>query len=114
MPIYPNVLSAIVAGSVAQIRVLNTEIARIEASIAEAISRRPKAKLLETLPRTATVSLAQLIAEIGPLLDRRESPRTGRGHLRCGICDPSLWQDPYGRVPLRREQGISRGEYWFR
>src|SRR4051794_5061992 len=34
----------------------------------------PKAALLNTLPRVATVSLAALIAEIGPLLERCEHP----------------------------------------
>jgi transposase len=73
-PIDPKILSVIVAGSVAQIRVLNAEIARLEVSIADALSRHPKTKLLEELPRAATLSLAQLIAEIGPLMDRCESP----------------------------------------
>lgn len=72
-PINPKILAAIIAGSVAQIRVLNTEIARLEDVIADALANHPKTKLLNELPRTATVSLAQLIAEIGPLLDRCEN-----------------------------------------
>jgi transposase len=54
-----------VAGSVAQIRVLNTEIRRLEDAIEAALTSHPKATLLEHLPRAATVSLAQLIAEVG-------------------------------------------------
>lgn len=73
-PIAPEVLAAVVAGSVAQIQVLNTEIARLERSIAVALDKHPKAGLLENLPRAATVSLAQLIAEVGPLLDAATAP----------------------------------------
>jgi transposase len=73
-PIAPAVLAAIVRGSVAQIRVLNAEIAHLERDLATALAAHPKAGLLETLPRVANVSLAQLIAEIGPLLERCDNP----------------------------------------
>jgi hypothetical protein len=73
-PLSPEILAAIVAGSVAQIRVLNTEITRLEHAIEGALASHPKASMLEDLPRAATVSLAQLVAEVGPLLDRCESP----------------------------------------
>jgi transposase len=73
-PIAPAVLAAIVRGSVAQIRVLNAEVARLEQDLAAGLRAHPKARLLETLPRVANVSLAQLIAEIGPLLERCDNP----------------------------------------
>jgi transposase len=73
-PIAPSVLAAIVRGSVAQIRVLNAEIVQLERDISTALLAHPKAALLETLPRVASVSLAQLIAEIGPLLERCDNP----------------------------------------
>lgn len=73
-PISPVVLAAIVRGSVAQIRMLNTEIAHLERDIATALAAHPKAALLATLPRVANVSLAQLIAEIRPLLERCDNP----------------------------------------
>jgi transposase len=73
-PIASTVLAAIVRGSVAQIRVLNAEVARLEQDLATGLETHPKAGLLETLPRVATVSLAQLIAEIGPLLERCDNP----------------------------------------
>jgi len=53
---------------------LNTEITRMERDIAGALAAHPKTPLLRPLPRTATVSLAALIAEIGPLLERCENP----------------------------------------
>jgi transposase len=69
-PISAPVLASVVAASVAQIRLLNGEIARLERDGRDALAAHPKAGLLEELPRVANVSLAQLIAEIGPLLDR--------------------------------------------
>jgi transposase len=68
------VLAAIVRGLVAQIRVLNAEITQLERGLATAFTAHPKAELLATLPRVANVSLAQLIAEIGPLLERCDNP----------------------------------------
>jgi len=93
-PITASILAAIVAGSVAQIRVLNAEIARLEHTIEETLSEHPKAALLENLPRAATVSLAQLIAEVGPLLDRCQSP-----DQVAAIC---------GAAPITRASGKTR------
>ena len=64
-------LEAIVRAKVAQIRVLNAEIAGLERQTAVVLAAHPKTALLTTLPRVANVSLAALIAEIGPLLDVR-------------------------------------------
>jgi transposase len=93
-PISPEILAAIVAGSVAQIRVLNAEIRRLEDAIEGALASHPKAAVLENLPRAATVSLAQLIAEIGPLLDRCDSPEQV-----AAIC---------GAAPITRASGKTR------
>lgn len=73
-PISDQVLEAIVRSGVAQIGLLNAQIAGLESQLADALVTHPKAALLKTLPRVATVSLAALIAEIGPLLERCENP----------------------------------------
>ena len=73
-PVSPKVLESIVCGSVAQISLLNTENAFLERDLADALAAHPKTPLLKTLPRVANVSLAALIAEIGPLLERCENP----------------------------------------
>jgi transposase len=93
-PISPVVLAAIVRPAVAQIRVLNAEIVQIERAIVAALAAHPKAALLETLPRVATVSLAQLIAEIGPLLERCDNPEQV-----AAMC---------GAAPVTRASGKSR------
>jgi hypothetical protein len=41
-PIAPTILEAIVRGSTAQIRLLNTEITRLEGDIADALAAHPK------------------------------------------------------------------------
>lgn len=73
-PIAEKVLEAIVRSSLAQIGLLNAEITGLERQLADALATHPKTALLKTLPRVATVSLAALIAEIGPLLERCENP----------------------------------------
>jgi transposase len=73
-PIAETVLEAIVRASLAQIGLLNAQIAVLERQLTDALARHPKTRLLKTLPRVATVSLAALIAEIGPLLERCENP----------------------------------------
>lgn len=73
-PIAEKVLETIVRSSLAQIGLLNAEITGIERQLAGTLAKHPKAALLKTLPRVATVSLAALIAEIGPLLERCENP----------------------------------------
>lgn len=93
-PIAPTVLEAIVGGSTAQIKLLNTEITRLEHDLAAALAAHPKAALLTTLPRVATVSLAALIAEIGPLLERCDNPEQV-----AALC---------GAAPVTRASGKSR------
>src|SRR3954471_21834563 len=56
-PIASKVLEAIIRGSTAQLRLLNTEISQLEHALAEALAAHPKTALLKTLPRVATVSL---------------------------------------------------------
>ena len=93
-PIAPLVLTAIVSASVAQIRVLNTEIAQIDRELDTALAAHPKTGVLKTLPRVGKVSLAQLIAEIGPLLERCDNPEQV-----AAMC---------GAVPVTRASGKTR------
>lgn len=48
-------------------------IAEIEGAIAEALAEHPYAKLFATMPRIGTINLAQIIGEIGPMLERAAS-----------------------------------------
>lgn len=93
-PIASTILETMVHASTAHIRLLNTEITRLERDIADALATHPKTPLLQTLPRVATVSLAALIAEIGPLLERCDSPEQV-----AALC---------GAAPVTRASGKSR------
>lgn len=93
-PIAPKVLEAIISGSIAQINLLNTEITHLEHELADALAAHPKTVLLESLPRVANVSLAALIAEIGPLLERCDNPEQV-----AALC---------GAAPVTRASGKSR------
>ena len=95
-PIAPKVLEAIVGGPIAQIKLLNTEITRLERDLAATLAAHPKSALLTTLPRVATVSLAALIAEIGPLLERCDNPEQV-----AAMC---------GAAPVTRAAGKSRSD----
>jgi transposase len=88
------VLESIIRGSIAQIGLLNTEIAHLEHDLADVLAAHPKTQLLKTLPRVANVSLAALIAEIGPLLERCENPEQV-----AAMC---------GAAPVTRASGKSR------
>lgn len=93
-PIAAPILTSIVHTSTAQIRLLNAEITRLEGDLARALATHSKTPLLQTLPRVATVSLAALIAEIGPLLERCDNPEQV-----AAMC---------GAAPVTRASGKSR------
>lgn len=93
-PIAPSILESIVHGSITQIRLLNSEITRLEHDITGALAAHPKTASLQTLPRVATVSLAALIAEIGPLIERCDNPEQV-----AAMC---------GAAPVTRASGKSR------
>ena len=63
-------LSAIVAAQVDLLRALQAAITDIERVIADRVAAHPRARLLEHLPGVGIINLAQLLAELGPILDR--------------------------------------------
>jgi transposase len=69
----PAVLSRLVTAQVALLRTILAGIAELERAIKHHLAEHPKARLLATLPYAGQVSLAQLLAELGPILDRASS-----------------------------------------
>jgi Transposase/Transposase IS116/IS110/IS902 family len=60
----------------AQVRVLRTllaTLADLDHAIAAALPEHPQARLLAPLPRIGELNLAQVLAEVGPILDRAET-----------------------------------------
>lgn len=63
-------LSQLVRCQVRLIRSLMATIVELDRTIGAALVAHPKAKLLAAMPRIGRVNLAQIIAEVGPILDR--------------------------------------------
>jgi transposase len=63
-------LASMIGVQVALLRALQSGIAQLEALITERVTAHPRAQLLARLPGVGTINLAQLLAELGPILDR--------------------------------------------
>lgn len=65
-----EVVGELVHAQARLLRSLLTTISDLDRAIAATLDQHAKAQLLEQLPRVGTINLAQLVAEVGPLLDR--------------------------------------------
>lgn len=64
------VLAELVRAQVLVLRTLLRTIADLDRAIAAALAEHPKARLLDAMPRIGELNLAQIVAEVGPILDR--------------------------------------------
>ena len=87
----PKIVSELVHAQTRLVRALLTSIADLDRAIAASIDHHAKAQLLRPLPRVGTISLAQLLAEVGPLLDR-----TSNADQAAALC---------GAVPVTKRSG---------
>jgi transposase len=69
----PATLAILIGAQVQLLRTLLVTIAELESRIATRVVCHPRAKLLASLPGVGTINLAQLLAEVGPILDRVDS-----------------------------------------
>ncbi len=69
----PDVVGALVHAQVRLVRTLLETIAELDRAIAATLDQHGKAHLLKPLPRVGTISLGQIVAEVGPLLERSVS-----------------------------------------
>lgn len=90
----PTVLAELVRAQTALIGSALHTIAQLDAAIGALLLSHPKAELLAPLPRIGEVNLAQVIAEIGPLLDRCDT--VDQAAAACGV------------APITRQSGKSR------
>ena len=67
------VIAQLIGAQVTVVRGLQAGIDALDAVIADAVASHPYARLLATLPRVGTLNLAQIIGEIGPILERATS-----------------------------------------
>jgi transposase len=66
----PQVLAEAVGAQVRLLRTLLATIADLDRAIGAALLAHPKAQVLAPLPRIGELNLAQIVAEVGPVLDR--------------------------------------------
>jgi hypothetical protein len=69
----PEVLAECILAQVRLLRTLLATLADLDRAIAAAVLEHPQTALLAPLPRIGTINLAQVLAEVGPLLDRADS-----------------------------------------
>jgi transposase len=68
-----GVITGLVTVQVRCLRALLSAIGEIETAISKALAEHPYATLFAAMPRIGTINLAQIIGEIGPLLERAET-----------------------------------------
>jgi transposase len=90
----PEIVAELVQAQVRLLRTLLISTADLDRAIAAALDQHAKAQLLRPLPRVGTISLGQLVAEVGPLLDR-----TGSADEAAALC---------GAVPVTKRSGQQR------
>lgn len=90
----PIVLTELVQAQTTLIESALGSIARLDAAIGAQLLAHPKAELLQPLPRIGEINLAQIIAEIGPLLDRCDN--ADQAAAACGV------------APITRQSGKTR------
>jgi len=66
----PEILAELAAAQVQLLRSLLATIRHLDRSIHSAVAAHPKSDVLRALPRVGTINLAQVIAEVGPIMER--------------------------------------------
>ena len=94
----PAVLAQLVTAQVQLLRSLQATIGELEAAIKQRVAQHPRAKLLRGLPGVGTINLAQLLAEVGPILDRVSTAEQAAAES--------------GAAPVTRASGKTSGVYF--
>jgi transposase len=70
----PKVLTTCVGAQVKLLRALLATIADLDQALITALDAHPKTAVLAPMPRIGQINLAQILAEVGPILDRASDP----------------------------------------
>jgi transposase len=89
-----EVVAGLVRAQARLVRTLLASIAGLDHAIAATLDQHAKAQLLRLLPRIGSISLAQIVAEVGPLLER-----TTNADQAAALC---------GAVPVTKRSGQQR------
>jgi transposase len=68
--IAPGVLTQLIGAQIQLLRTLLRTITELDPAMAVTLERHPKTRLLQALPRIGQINLAQVITEVGPVLER--------------------------------------------
>ncbi len=79
----PDTLATMIGAQVQVPRTIQATIADIEGLITQRVQEHPRAQLLAALPGVGTINLAQLLAEVGPILDRVDTAE--QAAAACGV-----------------------------
>jgi transposase len=90
----PEIVTELVHAQTRIVRTLLSTIVDLDRAIAASLDQHSKAQLLKPLPRIGTISLGQVIAEVGPLLDR-----TSNAEQAAALC---------GSSPITKRSGQQR------
>jgi transposase len=95
----PQVLAEAVLARVRLVRALRGLINDVDRALGAALAEHPRAALLATLPRVGVVSLAQLVGEVGPILERAASLEQACAEV--GVCPVTKRSGKGGSVNFR-------------
>ena len=94
----PQVLARLLAAQIQLLRTLLDTITQLEAEIKRIIATHPRTRLLQQLPGIGQLNLAQVLAEIGPILDR--------------VNDAEQAAAECGAAPVTKSSGKTSGVYF--
>jgi transposase len=94
----PQVLARLLAAQIQLLRTLLDTITQLEAEIKRIITNHPRTRLLQQLPGIGHINLAQILAEIGPILDRVDNAE--QAAAECGA------------TPVTKASGKTSGVYF--
>jgi transposase len=94
----PGVLTSLIHAQAHLLRTLRDTIADLEHQIEQRVAGHPRAVLLAALPGVGTLNLAQILAEVGPILDRVNSAE--QAAAECGA------------APVTKASGKTSGVYF--
>lgn len=77
-----DTLAAMIGAQVQLLQAVQASIRKLERRISYRLDQHPRAQLLAALPGVGTINLAQLLAEVGPILDRADS--AAQAAAECG------------------------------
>jgi transposase len=94
-----EILSQCVRAQVHLVRTLRLGVADLDRALEAAVIEHPRAGLLATLPRVGQVNLAQIVGEIGPILERCTSVEQACAEI--GACPVTKSSGKGGSVTFR-------------